>query len=108
MTDAGCVAVVGAAEHTVGQMKKVEVGGQRLLLAHAEDGFHCVDEMCSHEDYSLYLGCIKDHRIKCSLHGSYFDLRTGAALDEPACEPIRTYPVQIADGQVWVNPGAPR
>jgi 3-phenylpropionate/trans-cinnamate dioxygenase ferredoxin subunit len=38
------------------------------------------------------------------LHGSYFDLATGAALVEPADEPIRTYPVRIAAGQVWVDP----
>ncbi len=83
-----------------GQMKQIELDGKRLLLANAEGEFYLVDEMCSHEDYSLYLGCIKGKKIKCSLHGSYFDLASGTALDEPACDPIATYPVKIEDGEV--------
>lgn len=83
-----------------GQMKPLVVEGKRLLLANADGEFYLVDEMCSHEDYSLYLGCIKGRRIKCSLHGSYFDLATGEALDEPACEPIGTYPIKIEQGEI--------
>ena len=96
-------AVAYADELKPGQMKKIRVGEKRLLLARTEESHYAVDEMCSHEDYSLYLGCIEDHKIKCSLHGSYFDLRTGAALDEPAQEPIRCYPVELAEGKVWVD-----
>lgn len=102
--DAPWVAIADADELAPAQMKKVQAGGKRLLLANAEGRHYVVDEMCSHEDYSLYLGCIKDRRIKCSLHGSFFDLETGQALVEPACEPIRTYPVQVLDGRVWVDP----
>ena len=85
------------------QMKRIVVDGRRLLLCNSQDTLFCVDEMCSHEDYSLYLGCIKDGRIKCSLHGSYFDLATGNPTCEPAAEPIRTYPVKIEAGQIWVK-----
>jgi 3-phenylpropionate/trans-cinnamate dioxygenase ferredoxin subunit len=98
------VAIAAIDELAPAQMKKVQVAGKRLLLANAEGKYYVVDEMCSHEDYSLYLGCIKDHRIKCSLHGSFFDLRTGEPLVEPACEPIRTYPVRLAEEQIWVDP----
>ena len=87
-----------------GQMKRVEAGGKRLLLCNADGKLYVVDEMCSHEDYSLYLGCIQDGRIKCSLHGSYFDLKTGKPVTEPADEPIRTYDLRIENGSVWVNP----
>jgi 3-phenylpropionate/trans-cinnamate dioxygenase ferredoxin subunit len=84
-------------------MKAFAIDGHRLLLVFADGDYFVVDEMCSHEDYSLALGCIKGRRIKCSLHGSYFDLASGAALDEPADEPIRTYPVRVEDGQVWTR-----
>lgn len=85
------------------QMRAFEHGGRRLLLVHAADRHYVIDEMCSHEDYSLALGCIKGNRIKCSLHGSYFDLDTGAALDEPADEPICTYPVKVQDGKIYAQ-----
>ena len=85
------------------QMKAVTLGDKRLLLVNANGKLYLIDEMCSHEDYSLALGCIKGNRIKCSLHGSYFDLETGAALDEPADAPINIYPVKVESGQVWAH-----
>lgn len=99
------VDVAAETELKPGQMKRVRVGGRRLLLANAEGTHYCVDEMCSHEDYSLYLGCVKERTIKCSLHGSYFDLETGRPLCDPADSPIRTYPVKLEDGRVWVRCG---
>jgi 3-phenylpropionate/trans-cinnamate dioxygenase ferredoxin subunit len=97
------VAVAATDELKPSQMKRIAVGGKRLLLCNSAGTLYCVDEMCSHEDYSLYLGCIKDGKIKCSLHGSYFNLSTGQPSCEPADQPIRTYPVKIAAGQVWVR-----
>ncbi|MEW6677115.1 MAG: non-heme iron oxygenase ferredoxin subunit [Pseudomonadota bacterium] len=85
------------------QMKRAEVQGRRLLLVNGDGEFFCVDEMCSHEDYSLWFGCIKGKSIKCSLHGSYFDLATGKPLNEPADCPIRTYPTKVEAGQIWVD-----
>ncbi len=83
-------------------MKRIVVGGRRLLLAHANGDYHAVDEMCSHEDSSLYLGCIQNGRIKCSLHGSRFDLRTGEPLDEPADTPIGVHRVRIVGDEIQV------
>jgi 3-phenylpropionate/trans-cinnamate dioxygenase ferredoxin subunit len=97
------VALADEKELKPGQMKKVEVNGKKLILANSCGDYYLVDEMCSHEDFSLYLGCIKDNSIKCSLHGSYFDLRTGEPLEEPACEAIGTYPVSVSQGKVWFD-----
>jgi 3-phenylpropionate/trans-cinnamate dioxygenase ferredoxin subunit len=98
------IAVAAADELKPAQMKRIVVGDKRLLLCNSAGSLYCVDEMCSHEDYSLYLGCIKDGKIKCSLHGSYFDLVTGQPTCEPADSPIRTYSLKIEAGQVWVKP----
>ena len=97
-----------ATEHELkpGEMKRVSIDGKQLLLANAEGQYYCVDEMCSHEDFSLYFGCIQGKRIKCSLHGSYFDLESGKPLNEPADCPLHTYPVRVVDGQVWVETSA--
>lgn len=97
------IAVAADNELKPGEMKRVSLDGKRLLLANAEGQHYCVDEMCSHEDYSLYFGCIQGKRIKCSLHGSYFDLTSGQPLNEPADCPLRTYPVSVVDGQVWIE-----
>ncbi|MBT8440265.1 MAG: non-heme iron oxygenase ferredoxin subunit [Gammaproteobacteria bacterium] len=101
MNTATRVALADENELKPGEMKKVDVDGKKLILANAAGDYYLVDEMCSHEDFSLYLGCIKDKTIKCSLHGSYFDLKTGEALEEPACEAIGTYAVSVSEGRVW-------
>jgi 3-phenylpropionate/trans-cinnamate dioxygenase ferredoxin subunit len=99
------VAVGASDELADKQMKRVRVAGKRLLLAKAEGRHYCVDELCSHEDYSLWFGCIKGKSIKCSLHGSYFDLESGQPLNEPADCPLRAYPTKEESGQVWVDAG---
>jgi 3-phenylpropionate/trans-cinnamate dioxygenase ferredoxin subunit len=99
------IAVADADELAVGQMKRVAPTGKPLLLVRAEAGHYCVDEMCSHEDYSLWFGCVKGNAIKCSLHGSYFDLASGQPLNEPADCPLVTYPTKREAGQVWVDAG---
>ena len=86
-------------------MKRVVVAGKKLLLCNADGTHYVVDEMCTHEDYSLYLGCIKDRKIKCSLHGSYFDLASGKPLNEPADCTLATYPAKLEAGQIWVDAG---
>ena len=98
--------IANAAELKSGEMKRVSFNGKRALLVNAEGQYFCVDEMCSHEDYSLFFGCIQGTRIKCSLHGSYFDLASGQPLNEPADCPLKTYAVSVADGQVWVESAA--
>lgn len=104
----GFIAVAAVGELHPDEMKAFEADGKRLLLVHTDDRYYVVDEMCTHEDYSLALGCIKNGRIKCSLHGSYFDLETGQPDVEPADQPICSYAVKIEDGQVWVDPGKRR
>lgn len=96
-------AIASDAELKPGEMKRVSVNGKRALLVNAEGQYFCVDEMCSHEDYSLFFGCIQGKRIKCSLHGSYFDLANGQPLNEPADCPLRTYTVSVGEGQVWLD-----
>ena len=95
--------IAAADELADGQMKAFSHNSLRLLLCRSGDTHYVVDEMCSHEDYSLALGCIREGRIKCSLHGSWFDLKTGEPKDEPACEAILTYPVKQNNGRIFVE-----
>ncbi|MET0026535.1 MAG: non-heme iron oxygenase ferredoxin subunit [Candidatus Thiodiazotropha sp.] len=86
-----------------GAMKRVEIDGQRYLVILSEGNWYAVDDQCSHEDVSLYLGCVHGDHIKCSLHGSRFSLKTGAPLEEPATDPIGTYPVKVEDDKVMIQ-----
>tara|TARA_B100000965_G_scaffold150924_1_gene125458 strand:+ start:119 stop:421 length:303 start_codon:yes stop_codon:yes gene_type:complete len=73
------------------------------LVARVNEEYFVVDNMCSHEDSELILGCLKNKTIKCSLHGSYFDLQTGVPLNEPADEPIKAYKTIVKENNICIE-----
>ena len=81
----------------------VKPQGLRIALAWVDGKVFAVDDMCSHEDASLAKGSLHGECVKCPLHGSRFDLNTGAALDEPAEDPVKTYPVRIEGDEILVQ-----
>ncbi len=87
-----------------GSAVKVEVEGKAVAVALDEDGsVHAVDDVCSHAEVSLSEGEVEDCTIECWLHGSRFDLRTGAPTSLPATAPIAVYAVDVRDGTVHVD-----
>ena len=50
-----------------------------------------------------HLGCLEGELVKCTLHGSRFSVRTGEPQEEPAEEPLRTYPVRVEGIDVLVR-----
>ena len=87
-----------------GKTKRVEIDGHPILLANVDGVFYAVDDMCTHEDSSLSLGCLKGELVSCTLHGSRFNVRTGEPLEEPAEEPLRTYLVRTEGNDILINP----
>jgi 3-phenylpropionate/trans-cinnamate dioxygenase ferredoxin subunit len=81
----------------------VKPAGLRIALAYVDGKVFAVDDICSHEDASLSKGSLHGECVKCPLHGSRFDLNNGEALDDPAEDPIRTYPVKIDGDQIFVK-----
>ncbi|MET0069125.1 MAG: non-heme iron oxygenase ferredoxin subunit [Candidatus Thiodiazotropha sp.] len=90
-----------------GTMKRVDLADRRFLLANVDGQLYAVDDLCSHEEVSLYLGCLEGDSIKCSLHGSRFSLKSGLPLDEPATEPINTYPVKVSAERIYLLAKSP-
>lgn len=89
---------------TNGQMLRVEVEGDRILLAKVDDKIFAINDTCSHEDASLYQGSLHGQYVHCPLHGSRFSIKTGCPAEEPAEEPVATYPVHIKDDWIWLGP----
>ena len=81
-----------------GNMLRVQLRGQAILLANIEGRIFAIDDQCSHEDASLYNGALKGDCVECPLHGSRFRLATGEPLEPPATSAVRTWPVKI-DGE---------
>jgi len=82
-----------------GRMRAVAIGERRILLANVDGAIYATDDACTHEDASLSTGSLTGEWVKCPLHGSRFNVRSGEVVDEPAEVNLRTYAVRVvADG----------
>src|SRR5215213_5745175 len=75
-----------------------------VAVFHTDDGeLFAIDDTCTHQDASLSEGWLEDCMVECPLHAASFDLRTGRPTGPPAKRPVRTYPVLVEDGVVYVD-----
>ena len=81
----------------------VTVGAYDVAVARDGDEFFALQDLCSHAAVALSEGEVEDCTVECWLHGSRFDLRTGKPTGLPATEPVATFPVDVRDGDVYVD-----
>lgn len=86
-----------------GTCKPFSINGIRVIVAHLTDGYHAVENRCSHANSPLMTNKIYSGRqVACPIHGARFDLKTGAAKSPPAFTSLMTFPVRIVDGRIEV------
>lgn len=97
------IQVAKAEDLPPGKMICVDVAGRRILVANVDGNFYATDDTCTHEDASLSSGSLRGELVKCPLHGSRFNLRTGEPMEDPAEDPLRCFSVKVRDGAVLVG-----
>ena len=80
----------------------VEIGDVPVAVIRVDGDVFALRDVCSHEEVPLSEGDVYDHTVECWLHGSCFDLRTGAPTGPPATKPVLTYPVKVEGDDVYV------
>jgi 3-phenylpropionate/trans-cinnamate dioxygenase ferredoxin subunit len=95
--------VATIAEVPPGGRKSVIVDDVPALLLRIGDDFYCIEDVCTHDGQPLTEGPLDGRAITCPRHGAQFDVSTGEALCMPATEPVRTFPVEVRDGTVFVR-----
>jgi 3-phenylpropionate/trans-cinnamate dioxygenase ferredoxin subunit len=96
--------VASVAELPNETMKRVEAGPTPVCLARAEDGnFYALNDVCTHEEFSLSDGELWGMDVECPQHGSRFNLVTGKVTGLPAVIPAKTYPVSVEDEDIFVE-----
>lgn len=68
-----------------------------------EDTYHATDGLCTHEKIHLADGFVMDDTIECPKHSGRFNYKTGAAKGAPVCINLKTYPVRVDDGAVFIE-----
>ena len=77
--------------------------GTRVTLANVSGTLFAIDDTCTHRGCSLGDGKLFGSTVQCACHGSRFDVTSGAVVRGPAEEPVRSYPVHVANGEVQVD-----
>jgi nitrite reductase/ring-hydroxylating ferredoxin subunit len=104
MSSSGVLRLCAADALAPGAMRRFEpVGADPILLCNVDGAFHAVEDDCTHALATLSEGELDGAVIACPLHGGRFDVITGQALRLPCKQPLRTYPVTVIDGEVWVE-----
>jgi naphthalene 1,2-dioxygenase system ferredoxin subunit len=80
----------------------VQVQGREIAFYRVDGNVFATDNVCTHGHARLCDGFLEGHEIECPLHQGRFDVRNGKAMCEPLTEDIRTYPIRIQDGKVFV------
>jgi len=82
---------------------QVEVDDVPVCLVRTGGDVFALHDVCSHQRWSLADGLVIDGGVECSLHGSTFDLTTGAPSSLPATRPVPTFATRVTDGTVEVD-----
>lgn len=79
-------------------------GGRTFAIYRSpEDAFFATDGLCTHEQVHLADGLVMDEIIECPKHNGRFNYKTGVARGAPACVNLRTYPVRVDAGKVFIQ-----
>lgn len=81
----------------------MQVGGREIALYNVDGRIYATDNVCTHGHARLCEGFLEGHEIECPLHQGKFDVRNGKPTCAPVTEAIRSYPVRIDAGRVFLS-----
>ena len=84
---------------------RFEHDGRSYALYRTEDDrYFATEGLCTHEKVHLADGLVMGSIIECPKHNGRFDFdfTTGQAKGAPACVDLRTHPVKVEAGKVFV------
>ena len=80
----------------------VMIDGRDIAMYNAGREIFATDNICTHGHARLCEGFLDGHEIECPLHQGKFDVRTGQPTCAPVTEAIRSYPVKVEGGRIWL------
>jgi nitrite reductase/ring-hydroxylating ferredoxin subunit len=88
-----------------GGAKSFAHADKRIALFRTARGVFACDNRCPHQGYALVRGDVREGVLTCAWHNWKFEL--GSGVCRHGGENIRTYPVRITDGQVFIDVADP-
>ena len=96
----------GPDELEPGDIQQVEIEGRDAIAIYNLDGeYFATDDTCTHGAASLSEGEIEGEEVICPFHLGSFNIRSGEAVVWPCVKAVRTYPVRVEEGMLYVEIG---
>ncbi len=83
---------------------RVVVDGIPVAVFNVDGLLFGVDARCTHVGGPLDRGSVTGTTVTCPLHGSQFDLRTGAVARGPASRAVKSYRVSSEPDGLMIEP----
>ena len=95
--------VARASEVAKEEPRAVRVGDDLIAIYNVDGTFYATADVCTHEFATLSEGYVEGDEIECPLHAGRFHIPSGKAVSAPVTEDLRTYPVKVEDGDIYVG-----
>ncbi len=83
-------------------VRRFDWGGRAYAIFNAKSGFFATADLCTHGGAHLSEGLVMGDIIECPLHQGRFHIPSGEAKSPPACRKLRTYPIRVDGGDVFI------
>ncbi len=103
MSDTNWVDALAVDELPNDDVWPVVVAGRDIAIYTAGEEVYATDNLCTHGNARLCDGFLEGHEIECPLHQGRFDVRDGRPTCAPVTEPLRSYPVKLEGGRVYLR-----
>jgi naphthalene 1,2-dioxygenase ferredoxin component len=103
MTNANWVDALSTDDLPSDDVKGFAVAGRDIAIYTVGEAVYATDNICTHGHARLCDGFLDGHEIECPLHQGKFDVRDGQPTCAPVTEALRSYPVKIEGGRVFLQ-----
>lgn len=86
-----------------GDVAGFDVSERSVALYSVGGEIFATDNLCTHGRARLCDGFLEGHEIECPLHQGRFDIRNGKAMCAPLKTDLRTYPVKVEGGRIFLK-----
>jgi nitrite reductase (NADH) small subunit len=87
---------------TSDEAKEFSCGDKTICVANVNGTFSAMDNVCLHRGGPLGQGMIEGGKVVCPWHGLAWDVKTGAAEQNPAAK-VAVYPLKIENEEVLIE-----
>jgi naphthalene 1,2-dioxygenase system ferredoxin subunit len=97
------VDALSAADLPSDDVMGIAIAGRDIAVFAVGGDVYATDNICTHGHARLCDGFLDGHEIECPLHQGKFDVRDGQPTCQPVTEALRSYPVKVEAGRVFLQ-----